>query len=88
MPCFTWDPTGTLLTECSIFSGLSNSDADEYLSSNPSETLSSNGEATRTHQAEHQISNSEESIDREIHKLVKKHIDMKKSADNTELYLP
>ena len=59
-------------SSCSV-----DSESEEDSCTTHSETLSSNGEATRTHQAEHQIANSEESIDREIHKLMKKHIDMK-----------
>lgn len=64
-------------SSCSVDSK-NHSESEEDSCTTHSETLSSNGEATRTHQAEHQISNSEESIniDREIHKLVKKHIYM------------
>lgn len=63
-------------SSCSVDSK-NHSESEEDSCTTHSETLSSNGEATRTHQAEHQISNSEENIDREMHKLVKKHIDMK-----------
>lgn len=71
-------------SSCSVDSK-NHSESEEDSCTTHSETLSSNGEATRTHQAEHQISNSEESIniDREIHKLVKKHID--KCMNNEEM---